>query len=107
MPIAAMALVVMALAAAVARGPAATMPAPSEAAAVVTAGDPTDDLETLGEGEWAVVSEIIGPVDFDQAREAGIVVRPGDVEEAALELTAAEQQALIALVKEASERPGV
>jgi hypothetical protein len=70
-PIAALALIVIALAAAVARGPA------------------------------------VGPVDFEQAREAGIVVRPGDVEEAALELTAAEQQLLLDLVKAASERPGL
>jgi hypothetical protein len=106
-PITAMALVVMALAAAVARGPATTAPASSDGAAVVTTGDPTDDPETLGQGEWAVVSEIIGPVDFDQAREAGIVVKPGDVEQAASELTADEQQVLIALVKEATTRPGV
>jgi hypothetical protein len=102
-PITALALIVIALAAAVARGPAAKVPSDSDSAAVAAAGD----LDTLGDEEWAVVSEIVGPVDFEQAREAGIVVRPGDIEEAALELTAAEQQVLVDLVKAASERPGV
>jgi hypothetical protein len=102
-PITALALIVIALAAAVARDPAAKVPSDSDPAAVVAARD----LDTLGEEEWAVVSELVGPVDFEQAREAGIVVRPGDVEEAALELTAAEQQVLIDLVKAASERPGL
>ena len=102
-PITALALIVIVLAAAVARGPAATVPSDSHPAAVLAARD----LGTLGEEEWAVVSEIVGPVDVEQAREAGILVRPGDVEEAALELTAAEQQVLVDLVKAASERPGV
>jgi hypothetical protein len=102
-PIAALALILFALAAALTRGPAAKVPLDSDPATVVAA----HDLDTLGEAEWAVVSELVGPVDFEQAREAGIVVRPGDIEEAALELTAAEQQVLIDLVKAASERPGV
>jgi hypothetical protein len=102
-PIAALAMIVIALAAAVTRGPATTVPSNAEPAAVVA----TRDLDTLGEEEWAVVSEIVGSVDFEQAREVGIVVKPGDVEEAALELTAAEQQVLVDLVKAASERPGV
>jgi hypothetical protein len=102
-PITALALIAIAIAAAVARGPVTKVPSDSDPAAVVAARD----LDTLGEEEWAVVSELVGPVDFEQAREAGIVVRPGDVEDAALELTAAEQQVLIDLVKAASERPGV
>jgi hypothetical protein len=102
-PIAALALIVIALAAALTRGPAAPVPSDAEPAAVVAARD----LDTLGEEQWAVVSEIVGLVDVEEAREAGIVVRPGDVEEAALELTAAEQQVLVDLVKAASEKPGV
>jgi hypothetical protein len=102
-PIAALAIIVMALATGVARDRAAVGLAPTDRAAVDTA----IDFDARGEEEWAVVSELVGPVDFEQARDAGIVVRPGDVEEAALELTAAEQQVLVELMNLASGRPGL
>jgi hypothetical protein len=102
-PIAALAIIVMALATGVARDRAVVALPPTDRTAVDTA----PDLDSLGEEEWAVVSELVGPVDFEQAREAGIVVRPGDVEEAALELTAAEQQVLLELMHVASGRPGL
>ncbi len=102
-PIAALVLIVVALAAAIGRGPAAVVGPATDAASVVAARD----LDTLGEEEWAVVSATVGAVDFEQAREAGIVVRPGDVEEAALELTAAEQRVLVELMNLAGGKPGL
>jgi hypothetical protein len=102
-PIAALAIIVTALATGVARDRAPVGLPPSDRAALDTARD----FDALGVEEWAVVSELVGPVGFEQARDAGIVVRPGDVEEAALELTAAEQQVLLELMNLASGRPGL
>ena len=102
-PIAALAIIVMALATGVARDPAAVALPSADRPAV----DAPRDFEMLGEEEWAAVSELVGPVDFEQARDAGIVVRPGDVEEAALELTAAEQQVLVELMNLPGGRPGL
>jgi hypothetical protein len=86
-PLAALALLVMALVVAV----------PSEregAPAVADAGDAAvvDDLAIAGEQEWAVVSEIVGPLDIDQAHEAGIAVTPGDADRIALQLDADESR---------------
>lgn len=101
-PLAGLALVIMALAVALPRTPVAID--------TVTRVDPVAgdglDLATLGEPGWAIVKEIVGPVDVDLAREAGIVVQPGDVERAALELTAAQQQELLRLMKEEMDKSG-
>jgi anti-sigma factor RsiW len=99
-PIAALALIVLALTVSVPR-PRNT--GPSVADAEVTA---SDDLATAGEQEWAVVAEIVGPVEIDQAHEMGITVTPGDADRIALQLDADEQRELIRLIKEEMDKSG-
>jgi hypothetical protein len=65
-----------------------------------------DDLATAGEQEWAVVSEIVGPLEIDRAHEAGITVNPGDADRIALQLDADEQRELIRLIKEEMDKSG-
>lgn len=100
-PIAALALLVMALVVAVPREP-------DVVPAVADAGDAAvvDDLATAGEQEWAVVSEIVGLVEIDQAHAAGIAVSPGDADRIALQLDADEQRELIRLIKEEMNKSG-
>ena len=100
-PIAALALLVMALVVAVPREP-------DVVPTVADAGDAAvvDDLATAGEQEWAVVSEIVGPVEIDQAHAAGIAVSPGDADRIALQLDADEQRELIRLIKEEMNKSG-
>lgn len=64
-----------------------------------TADAAPDDLDTLGEQEWQLVSHIVGAIDIDAANDAGILVRPGEIERAALELTAVEQRELVRLLQ--------
>jgi hypothetical protein len=97
-PLAAMALLVFALSATVARAP-ATLPVVGNA--VITT---SDDLSTMGEDEWAVVTEIVGLVEIDQAEAAGIAVRPGDADRIALQLDVDEQRELIRLIKEETDK---
>jgi hypothetical protein len=100
-PIAALALLVMALVISVPRER-DIVPAAADAGDAAVA----DDLATAGEQEWAVVSEIVGPVAIDQAREAGIAVNPGDADRIALQLNADEQRELIRLIKEEMDKSG-
>jgi hypothetical protein len=101
-PLAGLALVLMALAVALPRTPVAT----DTATAIEAANGDAADLATLGAAGWAIVEEIIGPVDLEDAREAGIFVQPGDAERAALDLTAAEQQELLRLMKQEMDKSG-
>lgn len=98
-PLAGLALLVIALISSVSRVPVARE---AEMTAAPSAGDRTGN----GEPAWAVVSQLVGPVDIERAHEAGIIVEPGDAERAALELNAAEQQELIRLMKEEIEKAG-
>lgn len=88
-PIAALALLVMALAVAVPRQPATFVPV-----AVNTA--PADSLRDEG---FAVVADLVGDMDWDTAMSAGLGVNPGAADRAVLELTATEQQELTRLLK--------
>jgi hypothetical protein len=73
--------------------------------AAVAANESAIDLASFGEQDWAVVSEIVGPVDLDAAHEAGIV-RFGDAERVALALSAAEQRELLRLLQQEMEKAG-
>jgi hypothetical protein len=64
------------------------------------------DLAASGEREWAVVSAILMAEDLEAANDAGMLVRPGDVEQAASELSPAEQESLIKLLKAEMDRSG-
>lgn len=101
-PLAALALLLLAIGSTLPR--LANESSPAAVTARGAAGD--RDLATLGENEWALVSDIVGPVDVDIAQEAGIIVKPGDVERAALDLSASEQRELLRLLKEEMDRSG-
>lgn len=98
-PLAALALMVFALATSVPRDMVPTQ------SADVTAAGASIDLASVGEQEWAVLSEIVGPVDLDAAQDAGIV-RLGDAERAALQLSAAEQRELVRLLEAEINKAG-
>ena len=87
-PIAALALIVMALAAAVPRHAAVT----PDVAVDVAVGQPLDD-------SFAMVADLVGDLDWDTARSAGLTVGPGAADQAVLELTVAEQQELSRLLR--------
>ncbi len=88
-PIAALAMIVMALAVAVPREP---MTAP-EVAVSELPGDATLD------DSFAIVADLVGDMDWDTAMSAGLTVEPGDADLAVLELTVAEQQELTRLLQ--------
>ena len=48
---------------------------------------------------WVMLADLVGDLDLDTAAAAGVVVEPGDAEQAVLELTADEQQELRRLLK--------
>jgi hypothetical protein len=64
-----------------------------------------DDLADFGEQEWTLLSDMVGPVDLEIVQDAGLV-RPGDAERAALELSAAEQRELLRLLQEEMDKAG-
>jgi hypothetical protein len=99
-PIAALAVLIVGIAAVMPRQPAR----PIERA-VVASPDSALDLASIGEQEWALVSDIVGPLDLDVAHEAGIIGL-GDAERAALGLSAAEQRELLRLLQQEMERTG-
>ncbi|HYU78922.1 MAG TPA: hypothetical protein VEK56_08045 [Vicinamibacterales bacterium] len=101
-PLGALALLVLVLATVMTRGPLTSPLEPTPQ----SANYPNPASAASGDRDWEVVSEIVGSVDLDQAHEAGIVVGPGDVDRAALELSAAEQQELMRLLKTEMEKAG-
>lgn len=86
-PIAALALIVMALAVAL---PRQVQMAPTVA---VNESDeaPLDD-------SFAIVADLVGDLDWDTAMSAGLIVEPGAADQAVLQLTALEQQELTRLL---------
>lgn len=48
---------------------------------------------------WVMLANLVGDIDLDTALAAGVVVEPGDAEEAVLQLTSEEQQELTRLLK--------
>ena len=102
-PIGALAVLLLALVSSVPRDPVTPSPvASNESAAPPVA----DDLALIGVDEWAVVSEIVGPVAIDEALDAGIAVSPGDADRIALQLNADEQRELVRLIKEEMNKSG-
>lgn len=76
----------------------------------LNAGTPivADSASALTEAEaalaadagWAVISDLVGPMDFETAQEAGLVAAPGAADQAVLLLSAAEQQELVRLLQQ-------
>lgn len=97
-PIAALALLVFALASALPRGS-------SHRAPELTVSSALDDVSTV-DAAWALVSDLVGPLDVESAQEAGIATTPGTAERVALHMTTAEQLELVRLLREELGRPG-
>jgi hypothetical protein len=104
-PLGAMALLLVALGAGIARQPVAPLENSTAGSEAVTLPI-SDDLAALGESEWVLVAQIVGPVDLENAGEAGIIVKPGDVEQAALRLTTEQQHELVRLVQAEIDKAG-
>lgn len=95
-PLAAAALLVMVF---VLQPPTIVDPINSDPAATEAAiGSSVDDV-ALADQRWVLVADIVGDMDWDTASAAGVVVEPGAVERAVLELSAEEQQELTRLLR--------
>ena len=63
---------------------------------------PSVDLSSPGEvsvdAEWRALAELVGPLDWDTAAAAGLIVTPGAADAAMLDLTSDERRELSRLV---------
>jgi hypothetical protein len=98
-PLAAMALLVIALVGAVADFSAAPDP---RQANMPLSGDPAraDEMVADAEVQWALLAELVGDLDFDAANEAGIVAPLGSADAAILQLSTVEQEELARLLRQ-------
>ena len=87
-PIAALALIVLALA--------VSLPRQSDIAPAVAINEPS---EVTMDASFAVVADLVGDFDWDTAVSAGLTVAPGAADRVVLELTALEQQELTRLLQ--------
>jgi hypothetical protein len=95
-PLGALALVILALSIAI--------PRDQQSPAIDIARGATDvsmpDTGATGLDGWAVLSELVGPIDLDNAGEAGIPVGPGTADLVALNLSTEERHELVRLLKQ-------
>lgn len=98
-PLGALAVLVAAVVATVAGRPGFPNPPVAPASSLADpAGHPAADVPTDAAG-WDVVIDLVGPLDWDAAGEAGLVVAPGDTELAVLDLDADERRELTRLLE--------
>jgi hypothetical protein len=71
-----------------------------------TTGDVAIDRPFEPDPEWIFVTEIADGIDWDAAGAAGLALRPGAAERAALQLSADEQAELARLLREATAGRG-
>lgn len=69
---------------------------------VVAGPDTTATLDTT----WALVADLVGPIDLETAQLAGIALSPGAADEAILELNADEREELVRLLRRELGQPG-
>ena len=100
-PIAALALVLLALGAAMSREPVTI--APADVAASAIAIDDASDEATI-EAVWALASDLVG-AEAD-GPDSDFAVSPGSAERAAVHLSSAEQQELMRLIQEELGKSG-
>jgi hypothetical protein len=86
------------------QAPAASNPVPATPTVASQVAEPIDDLET--DEAWAVVREAAADLNWEDADKAGITAHPGDVEDVALQLTAAERVELARLLDADLKRNG-
>jgi len=84
--------------------PAPTVPTEVSAASEAASADAVDDLDN--DEAWAVVRAAAADLGWEDAHEAGISAHPGDVENEALQLNAAERGELARLLDEDMKRNG-
>jgi hypothetical protein len=96
-PLGAVALVVMAL---LLRVPEQIDPTASPVAVndAAVSSATADDI-ALADDRWVLVADMVGEMDWDTATAAGLVVEPGDAEQAVFELSADEQRELTRLLR--------
>ena len=58
------------------------------------------------EDTWALVSDLVGPLDIEAARDAGFDTKLGAADGALLHLTAEQQEELVRLLREELGQPG-
>jgi hypothetical protein len=100
-PIAGLSLLVLALVSAMDRSIQETDTPP-----VVTSAAATETETIAADSAWDVLSDVVGPLDIDTAREAGIATALGTADRVALQLTAGEQEELVALLQQEVGRTG-
>ena len=103
-PVAALALLVVALAGAIARHSAAP------AAGEITADsgverEPQADLAAV-EAVWALAADLVGTLDDVESQDAALIVSPGSAERAAGQLSSDEQAELVRLLQQELGRSG-
>ena len=82
----------------------ATMPhrsRPDAPIGSVSSGSAERELEfeaAIDDRDWAVLAELVGPLDWETAAAAGLALTPGDAELVVHELTAEERQELSRLI---------
>ncbi len=84
--------------------PAPHMPTPVSTAPQGTTVEPADDVDN--DEAWAVVRAATADLAWEDAHDAGITARPGEVENEALQLNAAERIELERLLDEDMKRNG-
>ena len=103
-PVAGLALLVFALASAVPHGRIDLQ----QARAIAAPADRGDDVDPSAalDQSWAIVSELVGELDVEAAQQAGIGVAPGTADGVALQLSSAETQELVRLLRAELQRAG-
>ena len=103
-PLSGLALVMLALVVAVAPRDGAR---DERLASVAEEGAPAavDSTATL-ETTWALVADLVGPIDLETAHEAGIAIPPGAADEVALDLSVEEREELVRLLRQELGQPG-
>lgn len=104
-PMAALALLVIALASAVSGGlddvrePAVDVARMTQDVQPSNGGEPSPALADA-ESQWALLAELVGDLDVDAANDAGISTFPGTADTVVMQLTSSEQQELLRLLHE-------
>jgi hypothetical protein len=100
-PVGAVALLLMAF---LLRVPAQDPARATVAESDVAGSSATADDIALADDRWVLVADIVGEMDWDTASAAGLVVEPGDAEQAVLALSADEQRELTRLLRAELQR---
>ena len=104
-PAAGLALVVFAMAASLALRDRAGISQPLGVIVDDSTSSSEESTATL-DTTWALVADLVGPIDPDIALEAGISLGPGVADDALLDLSAVERDELERLLREELKQPG-